>query len=93
MLWLRYCTITSAYGTLHSLVNLLDRTGSNYNYARKETEKTQLLLVDKLVYAGVITTIAQVYWPLLLYYDLKRAETPLHWKDAENFNDPHLFLE
>ena len=93
MLWLRYCTITSAYGTLHSLVNLWDRTGSYYNYARKDTEKRQLLLVDKLVYAGAMTAIAPVYWPLLLYKNVRRAETSLHWKDAKDFNKPHLFLE
>ena len=89
----KYSTITLAYGALHSLVNLWDRKGSYHNYAKRETEKRQLLFVDKLIYAGVITISAPMCWPFLLYHDLKRAETPLRWKDAENFNNFHPFLE
>ena len=93
MLRLRYSTVTCAYGALHSLLYLWDRIGSYFNYTKKETEERQLLLVDKLVYAGAMTAIAPVYWPLLLYKNVRRAETSLHWKDAKDFNKPHLFLK
>ena len=93
MMWLRYMTATSTYGAVHSLVHLWDRKGSYYNNTTMQREKQQLLIVDKMGYAGIITTTAPVYWPILLYYDLKYAETTLRGKDAQDFNNGHLFLE
>lgn len=77
---------------MHSLVNLWDRKGCYYNHATKKTENRQLLDVDKLGYACVITATAPGSWPLLLYYDLKRAESTLRWKDAGDFKNFHPFL-
>ena len=93
MLRLGYSTVTCAYGALHSLINLWDKKGTYFNYNKSKTEERQLLLVDKLVYGGFITAVAPFYWPLLLYKDVKRAETSLHWKDAGDFINPNLLLE
>ena len=67
----RYSTVTFAYSALHSLANLWDRTGSYHNDAKRETEKHQSQMVDMLVYTYAITTTAPVFWPFLLYYDLR----------------------
>ena len=93
MLHLRYSTVTCTYGALHSLLHLWDKKGSYFNYNKNKTEERQLLLVDKLVYGGFITAVAPFYWTLLLYKDVKRAETSLHWKDEEEFINPNLLLE
>ena len=90
---LTYSTVTCAFGALHSIVYLWDKTGTYFNYTKKHTEERQLLLVDKLVYGGFITAVAPFWWPLLLYKDVKRAEISLHWKDADEFINPNLLLE
>ena len=88
----RYTATTVLYGALHSVWNLWDRKGSYYNSKTNRREMQQLLAVDKVGYAGVITCTAPIYWPILLYYDLKRTETTLRCKDAADFNDWHMFL-
>ena len=57
------------------------------------TERRELLHVDKMVYAGLIMTSAPVAWPFMVYYDVRRAETALCWRDAGNFKNFHLFLD
>ena len=89
----RYSTVTLAYGFVHSLVHLWDRKGLYYNHATKETERRELLHVDKLAYAGLIMTTAPVVWPFMVYYDVRRGESALRWGDAGNFKTYHLFLD
>ena len=93
MLRVKYSTVTLAYGFVHSLVHLWDRKGLYYNHNKKEMERRELLLVDKLVYAGLITSTAPVAWPFMVYYDVRRAESTLRGRDVGDFKNFHLFLD